>query len=129
MSSAAEDIGTYLQSLGLGTLWQTIFIDEVVPKTEHISIFNTGGFSPDYTYTRQQINENPSITIQARYNSRSEGYSKLEQIKDILNSLGNIQMGDNFYLFFSMSSDILYIERDEDNRVLYSMNFLTKRHK
>lgn len=115
----AKDISTLLQDI-----ITDIYIDEMQDgKDNIIAIYHSGGSKPHYFFGNERQIENQSIQIRVRHKNRKDALDWCYQIKNILDGKSNFTINGNNYILVTLSSDILNLGRDNQNRVHYSLNF------
>lgn len=127
-NTPADDIATMLQSDGLGTKATTIFVDtEPGPNSLKISdpliiIYNSGGFDPEAT---GKVFRKP--TVQVRVKGPDGGYTAAEQkvqaVAAALHTRTPATVGGTRYAGIWQMGEVAFVERDENNRPVFSANF------
>ncbi|MEN2464909.1 minor capsid protein [Ornithinibacillus sp. JPR2-1] len=80
----------------------------------------TGGFPPDQWTGKRQ----PSFQVRVRGVDDQECEERAYAIHKALTNLKNVKIGDDSIVIIrAMSSDPLMIGEDENNRIIFSMNF------
>jgi len=117
----AKDISTLLQ-----VITNNVFVDEKPDDNINdncITVYHSGGSRPSYFFGNERQIENPSIQIRVRHTNRKDALDWCNKIKDLLDGKSNFTINGNNYILVTLSSDILNMGRDNQNRVHYSMNF------
>jgi|GEM_PF-1940906 len=117
----AKDISTLLQ-----VITNNVFVDEMPDDNINdncITVYHSGGSRPSYFFGNERQIENPSIQIRVRHTNRKDALDWCNKIKDLLDGKSNFTINGNNYILVTLSSDILNMGRDNQNRVHYSMNF------
>lgn len=114
-------IANYLSSNGIGTFagavaWSIHIAVEPATPNEAITIYDTGGSEPD---TNELDLLHRTIQIRTRSAVYSPGYTKQEQIRDLL-ILNSPVAG---FVDIQMSTDILAIGRDVNNNHILTSNY------
>lgn len=120
MSNIAKDISTLLQ-----VITNNVFVDEMPDDSVDncITVYHAGGNKPNYYFGNERQIENPSIQVRVRHTNRKDALDWCYKIKDLLDGKSNFTINGNNYILVTLSSDILNLGRDNQNRVHYSMNF------
>jgi hypothetical protein len=129
MNLLSKDLRDFFIQNSIDSGVSGIYEDEQAEREDQICIYNTGGIIPDYSFNAEEIIDNPTASIHSIHRNRNDAEAKLLEIRELINSTTNTKIGDYFYLQFWVTSDISYISRDSENRVLYSINIRAKRRK
>ena len=126
MNQPSEDFKDILVAAGVGTYETDLFIS-MMPTTPNacISIYDTGGLDPILNY----VYDYP--TVQVRIRGAIFGYQaawdKAEEVKNALHGLTNETWNSTRYIQIGCQGDILFLNYDDSNRPLLSVNFLVHR--
>ncbi len=128
MNPPSLDIAKYLSSQGIGVLhgsadWGIHVASEPVKPNDVVTIYDTPGSEPD---TDELDEYRPSMQIRVRSSNYLSAYSKQEAIRDLLIRDRIITETSTFYLMV-LTSDILSIGRDENNRHILTANYRCRR--
>jgi len=122
----SDDIGTMLQNDGVGVLGTTLRINKQ-PEGEPSSapiviIYDTGGTSPEAT---GKIFDKPTINIRVvgLDGGISAAITLAQTIKSALHQRTPETIGGARYMGIWQMGDILFVEYDEKNRPVFSLNF------
>ncbi len=120
MSSPINDILKLLEENNIGTFNEDIFISKE-PNEPHntVTLYDTGGADPNPKWNI----DNPTIMIRVRNSSYITGYDKCEEIKNTLLGLPKQDINGMSYIGIWMQGDINFIEYDENNRAIFTMNY------
>lgn len=132
MSNIAKDISTLLQ-----VITNNVFIDEMPDDNalqqsnasqqsnanNCITVYHSGGSRPSYFFGSERQIENSSIQIRVRHTNRKDALDWCYKIKDLLDGKSDFFINNNHYILVTLSSDILNLGRDNQERVHYSLNF------
>jgi hypothetical protein len=120
-----EDIGTYLQTNHIGTLATDIFyqgFDDSVPNC--ITLFNQGGPGALTTASGDYTIKYPELGLRVRNADDATAYNKAKSILDLLIDVSNTVIRSSKIISIeAINSDPLFVEQDENNRYVYSVNF------
>lgn len=125
-NSPAHDIAVLLHDAGVGVLpwggtgWAVSAHLEPDSPDNAVTVYDTGGLSPD---TDELDMMRPSFQIRVRSLSYADAYAKQIQIRDLLILSDPVQASTSVFVGIQMSSDILFIGRDEKNRHLLTANY------
>src|SRR3990172_3537146 len=124
MNIISEDIKDLLtdSSYGVGVFNQNLFVEyDPVDPLNRIVIYATGGFDPD-----PNVIFNPTFTVHIFNKDLLQGYTKCEEIRDILHNFNNQSINGTNYLHILMSGDINSLGK-EDKTFKFFINFTAKR--
>lgn len=123
--SPAHELALYLQSEGVGTFGQDIHVSrEPVSPGNVVTLYDTGGSAPaNYDIELRQ----PTIQVRVRDVSYPAAQAKQEQIFGILNDIKTQAIEGSTYLGVWMTTDILSIGRDDNDRHLLTANYQVQR--
>lgn len=125
MSSTAYEVALFLASQGVGTLggdtgWCIgVGREPITPETA-VTVYDTGGEDPD---TDEQDLLRPTFQVRVRSSSYLNAYDKQEEIRDLLLPPSRFVMGSSLYVGVWMSSDVLSIGQDDNDRHLLVANY------
>lgn len=125
--SPAHDIALYLESIGLGTFGDDIHVSrEPVTPEFATTLYDTGGNAP--TLINEQL-RNPTIQVRVRSNNYPQAYARQEAINAALAvDRTSFETDDYRYVGVWMTSDVISIGRDDNDRHLLTANYEIKRH-
>lgn len=117
-ATPADDLRNYLISNGITT---SIFVGHEPDEPDScITVYDTGGEAPDPKFALDM----PTIQVRVRHNHYMSAYWATRQIKDILLGCGQFSGNDsNLYVGITAGTDIIVLERDNQNRTICVMNF------
>lgn len=129
MNSPAHDIALYLVANAVGTLpwtsgWAVSVALEPPEPNNSVTVYDTGGQEPD---TDELDLMRPSLQVRVRSVSYQDAYDKQVQIRDLLILPQPISAEDSDFVSIQMTSDILSIGRDDNNRHVLVANYLAIR--
>lgn len=120
MAAPSVDIKDILVSDGIGTFTDDIHISKEPASPDNvITIYDTGGqeANPKWSIDR------PSVMIRVRNNNYLNGYSKCKDIKDSLLGLSKQTINSTEYIAIWLQGEINFIEYDDNNRAIFTLNF------
>lgn len=124
MSVVIDDVASYLEDQGIGTVGSTIF-SSYMPDTQSstftIAVFDTGGLLPDpYLPTKE-----PTFQVFVRSNDYLTGKAKVDAIRSSLHQKKNLRLtdGGNYYYFILLQGEGGHIGRNDNGKDEFSMNF------
>ena len=130
MNSVSDDIMSILEaesSLGL-TFGTDLFIGHE-PSTPNntVTIYDTGGQSPQLTFNRDEKYEYPSIQIRVRNVSYPDAWEIINDIKDVLHGRAHETWGGSYYSLIRCFSDVGFLDWDNNKRARFVVNFGVQR--
>lgn len=129
MRSAAHDIALHIASAGLGVFggasgWAVSVGTEPASPDTTITVYDTGGEGPD---TDQLDIERPTIQVRVRSSKAGSAYpdahDKQRAIRALLHGIKGVTINGTRYAGITMTSEILVIGRDENDRFLMTANY------
>ena len=115
-----KEIGTYLQSQGIGTLGADIFLGLMPDQPDNcIALFEYAGSPPDLHWN----GEYSGLQVRVRDKSYPAGRAKIEQIARVLHGLHETVLGGTRYLLVKARGSPEVLKRDANNRVELFVNF------
>lgn len=129
MNSPAHDIALYLAAQSIGTLpwtsgWAVSVALEPVSPDNAVTVYDTGGQEPD---TDELDLKRPTFQVRVRSKSYQDAYDKQVEIRDLLILQMPISAQDSDFVGIMMTSDVLAIGRDDNNRHILVANYLAIR--
>lgn len=131
MNSPARDIKDILisSSSGLNLVFGTTLHVSREPSSpdQVVTIYDTGGFSPEVLLGSDSRGmEKPTIQIRVRGNKKAYNttYDLAEDIKNVLHTMINRTVNGTKYVGAWLESDIFFLDYDENDRPVFTMNFL-----
>jgi len=123
--SPAHLLALYLAANGQGTFggsskWSINVSREPVAPAEAVTLYDTGGDGPD---TDELDLLNSTFQVRVRSGNYAEAYAKQEAIRDLLILPAPIVQGTAEFIGIVMTSDILAIGRDENDRHILTANY------
>jgi hypothetical protein len=129
-TSPAHDLALYLAEQGLGTFgadvgWSINVSTEPAAPDETITLYDTGGPAP---YLVDEDLRRPAVQVRVRSPLPESAYAKMDAVvRELIAPLERVLYGSR-YVGVYMTSDILSIGRDENNRLRLTANFEAERH-
>jgi hypothetical protein len=118
-----EQVGTYLDDNGVGSLGQTIFLGNMPDQPDScIAVIETVGLAPSIDIPTSK----PGFQVLVRSVDYDDGYNTTKAIKRLLHQFMNDTLvgdGDYFFSIF-LVSDGGSIGRDSNGREIFSTNFI-----
>ncbi len=134
MNPPAEDFKDLLllSSLGTGLVFKTDLFVAFEPDIENaspiVTLYDVGGDRPEFNLSGYNYYE---VRVQARIRGAEFGYQAAytvaETVRDALHDLSNQTVNSTRYILISASTDIFAIGFDENNRPIFTVNFLAHR--
>lgn len=120
-----NDIYTYLDSNSNLTGGVDLFKSRLSDKPDNqVVIYATGGIEPD----RYLPTADPTFQVYVRNTSYASGWTRCEEIVQVLHQLTNMELVENetyFYYVFLMNEP-QHIGRDDKGRHEFTINFICK---
>lgn len=121
----ALHLGTFpaIGAFAAATGWAIAVGMEPKSPDEAITLYDTGGapyFADAYLST-------PTIQVRVRTRKYQDGYDKHEDILAILSGIQNQQIGDSYLLGVWLTSDVMAIGRDDNDRFIFTANYRIER--
>ncbi len=118
-----EQIATYLQANGVGTLATDLFIS-YLPEDSHlpcVGVFDTGGIQPD----KYLPMKHPTFQVFIRAASFDAGKTKLAAIRALLHQKMNstLVVGEDYFFYIFALSEGGHIGRNDAGMDEFTMNF------
>ena len=132
MNAPSVDIRHFLEaygeSSGMGLDFAVnLFIGKEPAKPINcVTIFDTPGFAPDLGLSNQGY-ERPSIQIRVRNVSQSNGWTMIENIKNLLHGLSHQTINGTLYTVIYCSSGPALLDWDDNGHVRFIVNFNLQR--
>jgi len=115
-----KEIGTFLQSQGIGTLGTDIFLGLMPDKPDNcIALFEYAGEPPDLHSSL----EYPGLQVLVRNESYAAGRQKIEQVRSVLHGLTEAMINGRRYLLVQAKQSPESLARDENGRAVFVCNF------
>lgn len=119
-----EDLGTYLQTAGIGTLATDIFyqnFSKTVPNC--IALLTAPGLQEKYTLRRTCVLSRPELDVRVRNVDDTVAEQKATAIHNLLNVVAGEVIGTTSFKKISAMNDPYLLEIDENDRFVYAVNF------
>jgi len=115
-----KEIGTYLQSQGIGTLGANLFLGLMPDQPDNcIALFEYAGSPPDLHWN----GEYPGLQVRVRNKSYAAARIKIEEIMEKLHGLHEQMLSGTRYLLIKARGSPEILKRDANNRVELFVNF------
>ncbi len=119
-----DDIASYLQTEGVGTVGTDIFkANQPANPVKCLTILPTGGLEPDVDIIGIK---NPTIQILARGENFTEAMDMAQDAYGALHGLANETLGDTYVMFCKALQEPTAIGQDDNNNYEISCNYLLK---
>lgn len=119
-----DDIGTYLQTEGMGTLGTDIFYHGFDSLTSNcISLSGSAGPGADTTLAGDMILYKPELGVLVRNASDTSANSKALSIYNLLNLKTNFTSGTTRFKRIRAISEPFFVSKTANNLYIYSINF------
>jgi hypothetical protein len=130
MNAPSVDIVDMLEaesSLGLTHLVNLFIGREPSEPSNCVTIFDTYGLPPQLNLTSQGY-ERPTVQIRVRNNSYIDGWTIIENIKNILHGIGNETWNGATYTVIYCAYGPGLLDWDDKSRARFIINFNVERH-
>lgn len=115
-----NEIGTYLQSQGTGTLGTDLFLGLMPDQPDNcIALFEYAGSPPDLHWN----GEYPGLQVRVRNKSYAMARSKIGEVMEKLHGLHGQTLSGTRYLLIKARGSPEVLKRDNNNRVELFVNF------
>ena len=115
-----SDIGTYLQSQGIGTLGADLFLGFMPDQPDNcIALFEYAGSPPDLHWN----GEYPGLQVRVRNKSYAAARIKIGEAMTALHGLHEQTLSGTRYLLIKARGSPEILKRDANNRVELFVNF------
>ena len=125
-----DDVAAYLETLGLGIVDETIFVNNK-PATPHaiICVFGYAGQPPDWTNTNKYDRPSVQVLVRGAKNGAGAARTLIENIYKDLDGLTNITLSGTFYqrIEATQSGPTMLSQDDGNGRTEFVMNFYTSK--
>ena len=130
MNAPSEDIKDMLvANSDLGLVFGTnLFIGFEPAKPDScVTLFDVPGFSPELVLSGQSTYEYPSLSVRVSSKDQKVGYALAQKIKDALHGVGPETWNSTLYTVIYCTSGPALLDRDENGRFRFIINFNTQR--
>ncbi len=128
-----EDVGTYLQTAGLGTLGTDLFLGSLPLDAPNVStqdaviaLFELPGFAPDYVHSPAGVSvEHPGLQILVR-GAPYDYAGARTQAQEVFIALGKISnqvLSGTYYFWCMPMHSPWHLRQDDYSRPIFSMEF------
>jgi len=115
-----KEIGTYLQSQGIGTLGANLFLGLMPDQPDNcIALFEYAGSPPDLHWN----GEYPGLQVRVRNISYAAGRAKIGEVAKKLHGLHEQNLSGTRYLLIKARGSPEVLKRDNNNRIELFVNF------
>jgi len=115
-----KEIGTYLQSQGIGTLGANLFLGLMPDQPDDcVALFEYAGSPPDLHWE----GEYPGLQVRVRNKSYAAARTKIEETMKKLHGLHEQMLSGTRYLLIKARGSPEVLKRDESNRTEWFVNF------
>lgn len=115
-----KEIGTYLQSYGIGTLGADLFLGLMPDQPDNcIALFEYAGSPPDLHWP----GEYPGLQVRVRNKGYAAAREKIEEVIQKLHGLHEQELSGTRYLLIRARGSPEVLKRDNNNRVELFINF------
>jgi hypothetical protein len=115
-----KEIGTYLQSQGIGTLGADLFLGLMPDQPDNcVTLFEYAGSPPDLHWA----GEYPGLQVRVRNKSYAAARAKIREIAKELHGLHEQTLSGTRYLLIKARGSPEVLKRDANNRVELFVNF------
>lgn len=121
-----EEVGTALQTAGVGTLGTSLFLNSLPETTGTfaVGIFETGGLAPGRTMGTSYLTyERARIQVQCRASASTLARKKLNHVFIELEETYNTTLSGTTYLRIEAVQSPFLLTRDAGGRTVFAANF------
>jgi len=117
----ADDIASYLQTAGIGTVGTSIFIGHMPDApTNCLALYQYAGEPP---LAVGEI-ESPRLTVRVRNATYLNGQNKARDVLKALHTLGEVTINAHRYLYIRAAGSIAQLGKDHEGRALFTIDFI-----
>lgn len=125
MNASSVDIAELLETSGAGlglTIGTNLFVD-IAPSTidKCTTVIDTPGLNPELNYVYERVGI--QILQRGKKFGYTNAYDTLHAIKTYLHGKNDLTLSGTRYILIFVTSDILSLGSDDNNRPLLSCNF------
>jgi len=126
MNPASEDLKDILVTAGIGTYaatsgWAIYVSKEPKSPDTVVTLYDYSGADPSPKFLRD--NPNVQVRVRGAKEAYKAGWTKAQAVKDALLGLPGQTINATKYVGVWMQSDINFINYDDNNRPLFTLNF------
>jgi len=115
-----NDMGTYLQYQGIGTLGTDLFLGLMPDQPDNcIALFEHAGTPPDLHWS----GEYPGLQVRVRNKSYAAARTKIGEVAKKLHGLHEQTLSGTRYLLIKARGSPEVLKRDNNNRIEVFVNF------
>lgn len=105
----AYELADHLADNGFGTLGTDIFVGQIDFAKNGIYLVNAGGDSNNYVPMQRSV-----VDIYAKNTSANAGITKLRNMKNLLDRMHSVNLGQNYIYSILLLSSLENIQRDNE---------------
>jgi hypothetical protein len=119
-----EDIGTYLQTQGKGTLGTSIFYEEFSLSSPNcILLIDQPGLPSITTLGKGMTLRKPELGVRVRNQNDDTAHAKADEIYNLLHLKTNTVIGSTRFKKIKCIAEPFYLSKDPNNNHIWSINF------
>jgi len=120
-----DDIGSYLQTQGIGTLGTDLFYENFDSSaTNCIALIAQAGQSPKTTLRNTMTLKRPELGVRVRNQNDSDAHTKAESVYNLLNHTYNTTLGSTRFKSIKAIAEPFFVSQSKNNSYIYSINFI-----
>lgn len=124
MSSWLDDIGSYLESHGIGVQGTDIFYRGFDAEAQNcIALFDHAGLSSIVSLSKDMIIERPELGVLVRNESDTAGEQIAHSIYELLNFLTDTSIGSTRFAHIEAIAPPFFVSQTDSNLFVFSTNF------
>ncbi len=119
------ELGTYLQTAGIGTLGTDLFLGELPANPDNcVAILEYGGMAPEHDLGTTALRyEFPRVQVVVRNTSYATGRLKAQDILGDMAAVANETLTSVYYLEAAPLQSPFLLERDDNDRWVFACNY------
>ena len=129
MNAVAVDIKDLLVAAGVGVFgaasgWGVYIAVEPVEPDTVVTVYDSGGFAPQYVMnnTVKPLNH-PTVQVRVRGTSYLTANAKIQEVVTALDHKTHFNQGGTRYEAIFRMGDPMFLEKDESDRSIWTVNF------
>jgi hypothetical protein len=118
-----DDISTYLQTQGIGTLGTDIFVNGFDTTTNCIALFDQPGMGDLTTASDDETIQYPELGVRVRNSVESTAKSKIDAIHALLNGKSNVTIGSTRFIAIEAVCPPFFVSNSATDGWIFSVNY------
>lgn len=126
MALLLDELGTYLQTNGIGTQGTDLFLGSLPDRPDAaVAVLEYGGLAPEHTMGANTAPdfERPRVQVLSRHADYTTARQKAEDAYRLLDKLTATSLSSTLYLRIAALQSPTWLGQDQNNRHVVSCNF------